>query len=247
MFYLTLSSSRSYQVGSLVSITDEDILGFNGSEYSLVFDGSDVGLSGNDIDAFYWIDPASLLISVDKSVTIDGFGQVDEQDILLFTASSLGGTTSGTWSMYFDGSDVGMDHPGEDIDAIFLRPDGSILLSTNGNFSVPGATGSDEDIFLFTPSSLGETTAGTWLLYFEGADVGIDDIDGLHVSDTGEWFISTTGSITVGGLLVDDEDIFTCIPQSLGVNTICEVQLDLYFDGSNWGIEGHDINGFSIR
>ena len=33
--------------------------------------------------------------------------------------------------------------------------------------TVTGATGRDEDLLLFAPSSLGETTAGAWSLYFD--------------------------------------------------------------------------------
>jgi len=214
----------------------------------MVFDGSDLGVQANDIDAFYYVDASTILISFDKNITLDGLGDVKESDIVQFNATSLGDVTSGSWEMYLDGSDVGLDSPGEDIDAFFLRTDGSILLSINGNSTVPGASGKDEDIFLFTPTSLGETSAGTWLLYFDGSDVGIgDDIDGIHQSAAGELFISTRNTTTFPGLTAYDEDIFICVPTSLGENTVCEVQLDLYFDGSLRGIAGHDIDSFTIE
>lgn len=243
-----MSSSRTYPVGSVPAVSDEDIISFDGNDFSMVFDGSDLGVQANDIDAFYFVDPSTILISFDKSFTLNGFGQVEENDILQFNATSLGSLTSGSWAMYFDGSDVGLDAPSEDIDALFLRPDGSLLLSTNGNFTVPGARGKDEDILRFIPTSSGENTTGTWLLYFDGSDVGIgDDIDGIEVSSEGELFLSTRGSISIAGLNADDEDIFTCIPSSLGESTICEVQLGLYFNGSLWGISGHDIDSFTIE
>ena len=214
----------------------------------MVFDASDLGIGANDIDALHYIDAGTILVSFDKSITLEGFGPVDEQDILLFNATSLGETSSGTWQLYFDGSDVGLDSPSEDIDAIFLRPDGSLLISINGNSSIPGASAKDEDILLFTPTSLGETTAGTWILYFDGSDIGItDDIDGLHQSTNGELFLSTRNSSSFPGLTADDEDIFVCLAISLGENTVCEVQLELYFDGSLWGIADHDIDNFTIN
>ncbi len=214
----------------------------------MVFDGSDVGIQPNDIDAFYVVDPATILISFDKPISLNGYGQVEEHDIMQFDSTSLGNLTSGSWSMYFDGSDVGLSASGEDIDAFFVRPDGSLLISVNGNFSVPGASGKDEDILLFTPSSLGESTTGTWSLYFDGSDVGIsDDIDGIDQSLAGDLFLSTRGSISISGLNAGDEDIFICVPLSIGENTVCDVQLDLYFDGSLWGIASHDIDGFSIE
>lgn len=233
---------------SVPEVSDEDILSFNGIDYAMVFDGSDMGISSNDIDAFHFVDAGTILISLDKSITIDGFGPVDEQDILQFNATSLGEVTSGTWSFYLDGSDVGLDSPGEDIDALFLRPDGSLLISTNGNTSIPGASGKDEDLLLFTPTSLGADSAGTWLLYFDGSDVGIgDDLDGVHQSTNGELFLSTRNSITVSGVTFDDKEIFICLPSSLGENTVCEQPLELYFDGSLWGLSGHDIDSFTIE
>ena len=140
-FYLSLSSSRTYPIGNVPEVSDEDILSFDGTDYAMVFDGSDVGISANDIDAFYFVDAGTILISLDKSIAIDGFGPVDEQDIIQFNATSLGEITSGTWSYFLDGSDVELDSPSEDIDAFFLRPDGSLLISTNGNSSVPGVSG----------------------------------------------------------------------------------------------------------
>ena len=46
---------------------------------------------------------------------------------------------SGTWTMVFDGSDVGLG--GLVIDGMARRPDGSILLSFTNPASIPGMTG----------------------------------------------------------------------------------------------------------
>jgi hypothetical protein len=79
---------------------------------------------------------------------------VQPADVLRFVPTSLGDQTAGTWSRYFRGADVGLSGPSEDIDAIdvTLTDAGAttLLLSTRGNFSVPGLSGSKEDVFAFT-------------------------------------------------------------------------------------------------
>ena len=76
--------------------------------WSLFIDGSDIGLANTDVDAFELQADGSLLMSFDTDFTLSGFGAVDDSDILRFTPTSTGSTTAGTWSWYFDGSDVGL-------------------------------------------------------------------------------------------------------------------------------------------
>ena len=56
--------------------------------------------------------------------------------------------------MYFDGSDVGLTAYGEDVDAAAVDAAGKIYLSTSNNFAVTGVSGADEDVFVFTPTTL---------------------------------------------------------------------------------------------
>ena len=79
--------------------------------------------------------------------------------------------------MYFDGSDVGLTTSGEDVDAFELLSNGKIVLSTDGSASVPGVSSGAEDLLIFTPSSLGATTSGTYAMYFDGSDVGHLDLE----------------------------------------------------------------------
>jgi hypothetical protein len=62
------------------------------------------------------------------------------------------------YELAFDGSDVGLGSTSEDIDAFAILPDGKIVISTTGSFSVPGASGTlsgvGQDLLLFTPTSL---------------------------------------------------------------------------------------------
>ncbi|HZJ21691.1 MAG TPA: hypothetical protein VFD54_00190, partial [Anaerolineales bacterium] len=90
-----------------VAFADEDIVQFNGSTWSLFLDGSDVGLGSVDLFGFYNLDADSILMSFNTSVTLGG-ASYTANDIARFDATSLGSTTAGTFSMYFNGADVGL-------------------------------------------------------------------------------------------------------------------------------------------
>ncbi len=108
---------------------------------------------------------------------------------MAFTPTSLGTSTSGVWSLEFDGSDVGLaSSSSEDIDAVSVTSDGGIHFSTTGSFSVSGLAGTDEDVGRFDPTSLGSSTSGAFQssLIFDGSAFGFtNDIGGLHIVDTG--------------------------------------------------------------
>ena len=216
----------------------------------MVFDGSDVGLNG-DVDAFTFLPDGSLLLSIDASATLGGISFTDA-DIIQFTPTSLGPNTAGTFSMYFDGSDVGLTTSSEDIDALHVLPDGSLILSFIGSFSVPGVSGADEDLARFVPTSLGPNTSGTWSLYFDGSDVGLsqsssEDVNGVWIDPaTGYIYLTTLGSFSVTGVSGDGADIFVCQPITLGSNTSCNYVPGLYWDGSLHGFAGEVLDAFEI-
>ena len=246
--YISLTGNQT--IGG-VSFADEDILRFDGQTWSLFFDGSDVGVGSPDLFAFSILDSDTILMSFSANVTVNGIAATP-QDVLRFDATSLGSTTSGTWSLYFDGSDVGFDTTAENIDSLTLLPDGRLLFSTTGSPLVPGLTGIlDEDILAFSPVTLGNTTSGSWSWYFDGSDVGLsnassEDIDGLDVTSNSNIYLSTMGDFAVTGISGADEDVFVCVPSSLGSTTVCSYSPTLYFDGSTWGLAANDVDAFNF-
>ncbi|RPJ27589.1 MAG: hypothetical protein EHM33_07475 [Chloroflexi bacterium] len=246
--YLSLVNNQT--IGG-ISSSDEDILRFDGLNWSLFFDGSDAGVGGSDLFAFSIVDADTILMSFSSTVTVNGISAAP-QDVLRFEATSLGNVTSGTFSMYFDGSDVGLSTSSENIDSLSLLPDGRLLISTTGNPSVPNlTTGRDEDILTFTPTSLGDATSGSWSMYFDGSDVGLgetsaEDVDALDVTANGNVYLSTLGNFLVNGLSGADEDVFLCMPASVGDVTACNYAPVLYFDGSTWGLTSNDVDAFKF-
>ncbi len=232
-----------------LSVDDEDIVAFDGTNFSLYFDGTDVGLGGFAIDAFAIIGDTEILMSFTKAGSVpDISGTVDDSDIVKFTATSLGEITTGAFSLYFDGSDVGLASGGEDVDSLELLADGTLLLSTTGSFRINGISGRDEDILAFTPDSLGDITSGSWAPYFDGSDVALssksEDVDGLAVSG-GDIYLSTTGNFSTSGFSGADEDVFVCNTPDIGTNTLCS-SYTLLFDGSAYGLGGNDIFAFDL-
>ncbi len=235
-----------------VSFADEDILvrDQNTGAWSLFFDGSDVGLGGADVSGFVLQSDGSVLLSFSPATSVSGLGAVDDSDVVRFVPTSLGSTTAGSFEWYFDGSDVGLSTSSEVIDALGLTSDGKLIFSTNGDFSVTGAAGADEDLLVFTPTALGQITSGAWALYFDGSDVGLsstsnEDVNGVWIDPaTGQIYLTTLGAFSVSGVSGDGADIFICAPSSLGANTACS--FSLYWDGSANGFAGEVADGLAI-
>ncbi len=216
--------------------------------WSMVFDGSDVGVSGG-VDGFLLDSDGSLLLSLAVAATLPGAGVVEPADIVRFTPAQLGATTTGSFTMVLDGSDVGLDTSGEDIDAVGRAPDGRLLVSVGGAFSAGGVTGGDEDIYRFTDTTLGEETAGSWSRYFDGSDMALDtatgeDIDGFWVDPaTGALYLSSYDFFTIG-VAGDKNDLYLCAPGSLGEATACTP--GFFWDAGAHGLDGGNVRGFSL-
>ena len=247
---------------NLGAVRDEDIVGYIEAtgNYVRVFDGSDVGIPNNvEIDGFDILEDGSILMSFQRPTTIPGVGAVDDSDILLFTPTApngLGATTSGTFSMFLDGSTVGLTSSGEDIDGLQLFESDKLLISTRGNVSVSGASGSDEDIMLFEMSDANDPSlGGTWSRYFDGStmflnDGNNEDVNGFYATEDSVYLTTDgTGTFVVPGVSGVNEDVFVCnvltTGGAAGGPTSCNY--DPFFVGASNGIPANqDINGFDV-
>ncbi|HEY7561599.1 MAG TPA: choice-of-anchor Q domain-containing protein [Gaiellaceae bacterium] len=254
-----------------VAFVNEDVVGFNGTSWGMVLDGSDVGTGGGgagipnlNLDAVAMLDADSFLLSYSNNGTFtllngpgaaDNVTGVDDADIVRFDAASLGSSTAGTFSMYFDGSDVGLQagNNDEDLDALELNGGGALLISTLGAATVNGGGLSvvGQDIVRFAPTGLGVNTSGTWALRFDGSDVGLttggENIDAV-ANGGGPLFLSTSGGFTVPrpgpDLSGANEDVFSCTSPTLGPATACTWPAALTFDGSTFGLGALDLDGY---
>ncbi len=237
-----------------VAYQDEDILRYTQSGgWTLFFDGSDVGVGNSDLDAFHRLADGTILMSFERTMVFPGLGPVTDADIVRFTPTTLGNNTSGRFSLYFDGSDVGLTTPNEDIDAIALDPSGNLVISTFGTADVPGLRAQDEDLLGFVATSLGDNTSGTWTLLLDGSTVGLtagsEDLDGLWLDPTqGNRYLSTKGNFTASGssntIGGDSDDIFGCAPTGTPPSGSCF--FFAFFDGDLVGLR-KAIDGISLE
>ena len=232
-----------------LSVENEDIVAFDGTNFHLFFDGSDVGLSGTNVDALAVIGAGEILLSFASPETIPGItGTVEDSDIVKFTATQLGDTTSGTFELFLRGSDVGLSPALEDVDAVDLHDDGRLIVSTIGGFDVAGLLGGDEDLIAFTPVAPGDYSSGTWAMYFDGSDVELarEDVSAVALDSNGDIYLSTTNFFVVTGISGEDEDVFTFVPSQLGADTVGGYASTLPIDGSLFGLSANDVNAIDL-
>ncbi len=218
---------------------DADIYAWDGSGYRRVFDGSAAGLPGNaDIDALLVVDGDTFYMSFTNNggITVPTIGLVQDEDIVRYDG--------GVWSLYFDGSMVGLgESNNEDVDAFEILPDGSLLISTVGGVNtfpdLPGVQ-QDEDLLRCVPGGGSPISSCTWSLYFDGSDValataGSEDVIGAAVSPAGDIYLTTLGNFGVAGLSGEGRDVFVCNAPTTGNATACS-SFTMFFDGSIAGL-----------
>jgi len=137
-----------------------DLVRWDGSAFSLWFDGSDVGLTNKTqekIDALHVLPGSASPIGGSCQayllISTQGPGRVGNpsfrfggEDVLGFCATNLGANTAGFWHMVLDGSAEGM--PRNATDSISLSADGNTLwLTTQRTFNVDSASGGHSMVY----------------------------------------------------------------------------------------------------
>lgn len=181
---ILMSFDTPTTIPGIGAIDDSDIVRYSQltNSFQMYLDGSTVGLTTDnaDIDSIAFAPDGRLLIS-----TVGRIGTApnlyEDEDLVIFNT----GLTS--FSLYFDGSDVGLTATGENITGVWVDDlSGDIYLNTTGNFSVLNASGEGSDIFICDPNSVGNTTSCDFSsgLYWNGSGHGLTEnlIDGLYIS-----------------------------------------------------------------
>jgi len=255
MIYVSGSSAGT---AGGISFQDEDImvLDTGSGSWSIYFDGSDVGLAGGaDVNAFTILGDGNILMSFDSPVTVGGLS-VQGADIVEFTPTSIGATTSGTFSLFFDGSDVGFSLKKSNVDAISFTPDERLVISLDNNFEIltsGGGTlaGMDEDLIVFNATSLGISTAGDFALYFDGSETGFtnpnEDINGVSIDPvSAKVYLTVVRKFNVDGVKGGGLDIVNCEPSNFAPVSSCNSPLTIQFDGSDNDLGNKSVDGVFI-
>jgi hypothetical protein len=240
-----LSASGSGNAGG-ISFADEDIMlcdrfgGVPGTcSWSMFFDGSAEGVSNqSDLTAFHVEDDDNILMAFKTPKKIGGLKKVDDSDIVHFDRTAPNANSA--FSFYFDGSDVGLTTDDESIDAIGFDAAGRLIISTDGDYSVPmsgGGTlsGVDADLIVFNGTT-GPNTSGDFELYFDGASAGFntpqEDIWGVWIdTNTDELYLTTRGDYSVGPLTGLGTDILVCEPAGFNPIPSCTTVSSFFVSG----------------
>ncbi len=172
-----------------------DLVWWDGSAFSLFFDGEDVGLTQmtpEKIDGLHVLPGSAspiggsclnyLLISTqgpgritDYTGTSIRFGG---EDVLGFCLTNAGANTTGFWHMVLDGSAQGM--PRNATDSISLSADGQTMyLTTRKTFNVDAASGGHSMVYAYDIGT--QTFSGP---IFDAPANGLPKrVDGLHITD----------------------------------------------------------------
>jgi len=247
-YYLSLATA---QVLGGVSVAPNDIVAKNGLSYIKLFTGSTVGLTGLAIDAFQVLSDGTILMSFSAPGTVPNIaGTVDGADIVKFTPTVTGNYSAGTFSMFFDGSDIGLSGTAENVDA-FSYVSGKLRFSTSGAFTLTsGLTGANHDVAVckaFVSGAATSCTNGTGT-YFDGDDVGLtlstENMDALFVGTDGTIYFSTSGAFASGAASGAGGDIVACSGPITGTTTSCTSE-SVVLNAAGAGITGN-VTGFGI-
>lgn len=240
-----------------LSVRANDIVAFDGTRFRTWLNGNESGLAGALLRDFHIVNDNDVVVAFQNPVTLAGIA-FDDSDLARLTRGP------GGWSvaLLFDGSDVGFTTNAEAIDAVTGLADGSLLLSTRAGGSVTIGTSTfvfaGEDLMRFSPTSLGEATAGSWSLWADLSDVGItgstENIAAVDVGADGRVFLVASGatsapaSAATGGtsLSAANEDVFVLQPTSLGATTSGSFAANLFFDGSLYGLANNTVWGLDV-
>ena len=112
LYFSTAGGGNTNPVpGVAAPYDDADIYAWDGTSFSRVFDASAVGLPGAaDIDGLVYVGPDNFYVSFNATTTsLVGPGIVEDEDIVYYS--------NGSWSIYFDGTALGLTIGGHDLDA----------------------------------------------------------------------------------------------------------------------------------
>ncbi len=224
-FPLLLSYKADGRAGGL-AFADEDVVLADPAGLSLWFDGSAYGLRKKDVDAVALLPDGTILLSISAPMkTLPGLEgiTVDDSDVVRFDPATE------IFSWYFDGSDMGLTNPAEDIDALALLPDGRLLFSTVGLVKTAWANGNGGDVLVYDGPLGSDTTKGTLAIFFDGSDLSMTlrKVGGVAYSPGGSLglgylYLVSEKNILLDGLAVRKGDVLRCELNATGPESACE-------------------------
>ncbi|MFW6153635.1 MAG: PEP-CTERM sorting domain-containing protein [Planctomycetota bacterium] len=171
-----------------------DVVEYDGGGLSLLF--AETTLGGKDVDALHLVADGSLIFSTHNSVRL-GRTRFDAADLIRY--NPLDGSTS----LWFDGGRFGRR---ADIDALHVKSNGNLLLSTKTHGDLGGLRFGRGDIVEFSPA-----TDSASIVLAGSAFGGNGDVDAIDMVGD-DLLISTHARSTLFGMTFQRGDIIRVNP-----------------------------------
>lgn len=198
--HILFTLRSKFTIEGLGAVDDSDVVEYTPSTqegecgtFAFRLKGADVGLTkgAEDIDALGIAADGGLLIStIGTAKAPSSTGELTAKDQSLIKLDEAG--TIPTWSLYFDGADVGLTHGSEDIRSAWEDPaldaqgNQNLYLTLSGKFEVESRNsdeGDKNDVEGCTLLQAGETTECSFFKLWDGATVGAkNQLDGLAIT-----------------------------------------------------------------
>lgn len=181
-----------------------------------------------NIDAAHVLENGNIAFSTTASATLGGTS-FDDDDLLVYDPAT------GNVTMLIDGSAVFSGATDFDIDAVYIRSNGLIVLSTRFDATLGGLAFGGGDLIEYNRLSNKAT------LLFDGGALftdPVEDIDAVYLFDDGQIALSTQTDAILGGLSFADGDVVKYDPVS---NTA-----ELYFAETNFTDIAADLDALHI-
>lgn len=219
--------------------------------WSMVFQAADVELKGNvvafDREDSMW---GRLLLVFPAVQNVPGVGRVTPQDVVMFSPTSTGMDTAGTFELWMDGSDMGLSGGSESIDGLAFDNYTSPTFTTRGAGKVPTEWGTQafkkNDIMYFYLWQTGPDTIGNVWLHATGAFLGLGsaNIIGWDLSDSGKAFMVLDKAVTLDGTTYAAGNVVSCYIDGFW-DSPCRLP-ELYFDVAAAGLGKNKIDAISV-
>jgi len=247
------------------AVTKQDIIRYDGSTYSIWWDGSDHGLGSKTIDGFQVLPDGSILIGTKEGVvlTVDGVSNVPitAVDIVKWVPDTPWVNTSGHYESFFAGSDAGLTPPPiENLGGFFwdsAKAKLYLTFSTSWTLNwgpelASTKSGSPRDVAVcktFAPRTRPACGGGV-AMFFKGVNIGLtttEKLDSFFLAGTAI-YMSTSNSFTLEPFALSGEsrDAFACRNFTSGISSTCG-SVDIAFSGAARGVLANvNVTGYAI-
>ncbi len=209
---IILSTDATETLGGL-TFYDGDIAEYDpATDTATLYFGENLFGGNENIDALHVLASGNIILSTSNTKTslLGGGLSFGNGDLIEYNPT----TSSAT--LFFGEGLFGSD---EDIDAVHILTNGNIILSTIDGATLGGLSFGDGDLIEYNP-----TTETATLFFDESLFSADEDIDAVHILESGNIVLSTGGAATLGGLSFANGDLIEYNPTTYTAT--------LYFDES---------------